>query len=137
MLTYNSILLTLVIEGLIKSYVVPKAMDKYKLKEDGTFYVLILLFVVFCIFEFFFLSRCLNTESVSNIYGKHPMAQLALLLSITLIVNYKWINAVYNKFNFWSTIGILSLVAFANEFNNAIITDILQAITGTECNLNY
>jgi hypothetical protein len=134
MLTYNSLLLTIIIEGLVKSYVVPKAMDKYKLKEGGVFYILMLLFVVFSIFEFLLLSQCINSEGVTNINSDYPLTQLALLVLIALIVNYKWVMAIYDKFNFWSTIGILSLVSFINEFNNVIITGILRVVTATECN---
>jgi len=136
MLTYNTLLLTLVTEGLVKSYVVPKAMDKYKLKEGGVFCILMLLFVVFCIFEFFFLSHCINSEDVTNIYGDHPMTKIVLLIGLALIVNFKWIMAIYNKFNFWTTMGILSFVSFINEFNNVIITGSLREITGVECNYN-
>lgn len=133
MLTYNNILLTLIIEGLTKSYVIPKAIDKYNLDETGTFYLLLMILAFFIVFEFFFLSRCINSESVSNISQENATGELFLLLVIILLVNYRWFIKIYNKFNFWTTIGILSVVGLVNEFNNAILTSILRAITGTEC----
>lgn len=133
MLTYNSILLTLIIEGLTKSYVIPKAMDKYKLDESGTFWLSMMLLSIFAVFEFFFLSRCLNSETISDISKENAVGQLFLLITVSLIVNYRWFIKIYNKFNFWSTIGILSVIGFANEFNNLIITSILRSVTNTEC----
>lgn len=136
MLTFNSILLTVVIEGLAKSYAIPKAMDKYKPDETGTFWVLLMLLACFSVFEFFFLSKCLNSETISNITEDNAMGELFLLIMIALIVNYRWFIRIYKKFGFWSTVGILSVVGFANEFNNLTITSILRSITGTECS-NY
>lgn len=135
MITYNSILSVLAIEGLIKSYVVPKAIDKYKLDETGTFIVLILLLCVFAVFEFFFYSRCIDSESLSHIFGNNPSAQIILLFVVALVVNYRWVIAIYNKYTFWPTLGILSLVSFVNEFNNLIIRASLSTLVGTEnCN---
>jgi hypothetical protein len=133
MVTYNSILLTLVIEGLTKSYIVPKTIKKYNLQETGTFYTLLLLLAGFSVFEFFFLSKCINSESMKDVFGNHPMLQVVILLVVSLIVNYGWVMAIYDKFSFWPTIGILSLVSFVNEFNNTIITSTLQSISGEEC----
>lgn len=133
MITYNSILFTLAFEGLVKSYVVPKYMKKNNLDETGTFYLLMGLLVIFAVFEFFFLSKCLNSESMSNVLGDHPMIQLVILLVVSLVVNYKWVMEIYNKYKFWPCIGILSLVAFANEFNNPAVTMILRTVTNTEC----
>jgi hypothetical protein len=92
-----------------------------------------MVLALFTVFEFFFLSRCINSESVGNISQENATGELFLLLVITLLVNYRWFIKIYKKFNFWSTIGILSVVGLANEFNNAILTSILRAITGTEC----
>ena len=136
MLTFNSILLTVVIEGLAKSYAIPKAMDKYKLDETGIFWVLLILLACFSVFEFLFLSRCLNSETISNITDKNAMGELFLLIMVALIVNYRWFIKIYKHFGFWSTVGILSVVGFVNEFNNVIITSTLRSITETECS-NY
>jgi hypothetical protein len=133
MLTYNSLLLTLVIEGLTKSYVIPKTMDKYKLDETGTFWISLVLLACFSVFEFFFLSKCLNSETIGNVTEQNAMGELFLLIMVALIVNYKWFIKIYKHFGFWSTVGILSVVGFVNEFNNEIINSILRSITGTEC----
>ena len=132
MITYNSILSVLAIEGLIKSYVVPKAMDKYKLDETGTFFTLILLLCVFAVFEFFFYSRCIDSESLNHIFGNNPSAQIILLFVVALVVNYRWVMAIYDRYTFWPTLGILSLVSFVNEFNNIIIRSSLLTLTGVE-----
>jgi len=133
MITYSSILGVLTVEGLIKSYIIPKAMDKYKLDETGTFFTLLALLFVFAIFEFFFYSRCIDSESLNHIFGNNPAAQIMLLFLVALIVNYRWVMAIYNKYTFWPTLGILSLVSFVNEFNNLIIRKSLLTLTGTEC----
>jgi hypothetical protein len=133
MLTYNAILLTLVIEGLVKSYTIPKTIDKYNLNEDGVFWLSLMLLALFSIFEFFFLSGCLNSETIGNITEQNAAGELFLLITVALIVNYQWFIKIYKKFGFWSTIGVLSVVGFANEFNNVIITSVLRSVTGTEC----
>ena len=133
MITYSSILGVLAIEGLIKSYLIPKAIDKYKLDETGTFFTLLALLFVFAIFEFFIYSKCIDSESLNHILGDNPAAQIMLLFLVALIVNYRWVMAIYNKYTFWPTLGILSLVSFVNEFNNLIIRKSLLTLTGTEC----
>jgi hypothetical protein len=133
MISYNSILLTLVIEGLVKSYTIPKAIDKYNLDETGTFYLLLIILSFLSIFEFFFLSRCINTETIGDVTEENAAGELFLLITVTLIVNYGWFIKIYKRFNFWTTIGILSVVGFANEFNNIIITSVLREVTNTEC----
>jgi len=133
MLTYNSILITIVIEGLVKSYVIPTAMDKHKLNENGVFYLSLMILAVFSVFEFFFFSRCMNTELLGDITEQNALGKLFLLLVVSLIVNYRWFIKIYNKFQFWTTIGILFVVGFVNEFNNIIINNVLQNVTGTEC----
>ena len=113
MLTYNSILATIAAEGLIKSYVIPKTMKKYNLDEMGTFWLLLALLAIFSILEFFVLSHCINTDNVTNIFGDNDanrMGKVFLLLVVSLVVNYPWILSIYNKFDFWKTIGILSVV---------------------------
>jgi hypothetical protein len=84
MLTYNYILGTIVIEGLIKSYVIPNAIDKYKLDETGTFGALILLFICFSILEFFVLSSCINSENLNNVFKNSTISSLILLIIISI-----------------------------------------------------
>ena len=44
-----------------------------------------------------------------------------------------WFIAIYNKFDFWKTVGILSVLGFVNEYNTVFMRLALQNITGTKC----
>ena len=136
MLTYNYIIGLIAIEGLIKSYVIPNAINKYKLDETGTFGVLILLLMGFTVLEYFVLSNCITSEKLNDIFKNSTLSSLFILIIIGFFVNYKWFIAIYNKFHFWSTIGILSIVGLVNEFNSVFIRILLQNITGTTCENN-
>jgi len=136
MLTYNSILSVLVAEGLVKSYVIPKTLNQYKLNETFTFLLLLALLAISSVVEFFVLSKCINSESMTNAFKNTSASAILLLIGITLAVNYMWIFAIYDKFQFWRTIGILSVVSFVNEIDSSMINSLLKSITGTECNLN-
>lgn len=133
MLTYDSILTLIIIEGLLKSYIIPKTIKKNKLDETGTFWLLIGILAVFSILEFFVLSNCINSNSMNNVFKNSSEGSIMILIVISLIVNYRWFITIYNKFNFWTTIGILSVVSFTNEFNTFIIRATLQNILGVEC----
>jgi hypothetical protein len=133
MLTYNSILSFIVLEGLVKSYVIPRSIVNHKLDETGTFWLLVGILAVFSVLEFFILSNCINSHSMDSIVRDNSSGSILLLLVLSILVNYRWFITIYKKFNFWSTIGILSVVGFANEFNTIIIRSALQNIMGIEC----
>jgi hypothetical protein len=108
-------------------------MVNHKLDETGTFWLLIGILAIFSVLEFFVLTSCINSHSMDNVVRDNSSGSILLLLVLSILVNYRWFITIYKKFDFWSTIGILSVVGFVNEFNTVIIRSVLQNIMGIEC----
>ncbi len=126
MIQLTSLYLLILFEGLFRSIVITKSINNLKITELPVFLLLIITSLLYSFIEILLIKDCINYDTISELVRNCSLVQNILLFLFIILVNFSWINSIYNKFGFWKFFGITAAAGYISAFNDIIIQTVFN-----------